>query len=381
MKICIVSPYAEPEKGAAIVRVDSLKKYLEKKGNKVKVLSPKRNNIQSTYNVFRYTNIFHLMKILISIDYDVLIGVSPPITHNFFSLIICKLKRKPMILDSKDIFTHTILKLGIMKEKSIKFILYNIIEKIVHKNSEKILVLDKNIGDWIIKKYSLEKNRIVVAPNGVDIENVRKDYSKRANIRKNLGIDKNSLLVIYMGGLGDEKYLRFLEETERVLKKKKIEILFLIASDESKSAENELNQLKLKVKKLGLDSRFHLLKNVEHSEVYKYLSAADFGLDFWENLNHFAVPVKVLEYMSCGLPVIIKIPKNNKSFKDFFEKYDVGFASNNWKEYKKKFISALSNLKLSKKKGMKGIKIIKEQFKRETTNTTIMNTLNELINN
>ncbi len=375
MKICLVCPYAYPEKGAAIVRVSSFSDYFISKGNQVIIFAPMRGGLKSDGDIVRYDGIMGLLELLWKTDFDVLMGTSPPITHTFFSMLICKLKGKKFVLDSKDIFTQTAAKLKTAREKMIKFQIYALMEMVAHKYSDKIFVLDSTIGKWLEKRYSIPENKILVAQNGVDTKMVYLDLTEGKKIREKLGIRKNSRVLIYLGGLGDERYLDFLQESAEIIKKNSAIILFVIASDETPLAKKRIAEIESLVGQLGLENNFRLVKNVPHGEVYRYLSAADVGIDFWEEFELFAVPVKILEYMACGLPVLVKTPKNNESFQKFFSRNNAGFASNNWKELLQNLDMILKNFGPFKFKAKKNADLIKTKYTREATNALVLRVL------
>ena len=377
MKICIVSPYANPEKGAAIVRVNSFSDYFTSKGNEVMVFSPARGGLESRENTVRYNGILGLLGLLWKTDFDVLIGVSPPITHPFFAMLVCKVKRKRFVLDSKDVFTQTAAKLETAGKKRMKFRVYALMEMLAHRNSDKILVLDSTIGGWLEKRYSLPREKIVVAPNGVDTKLVFLDLAEGKKIRKKFGIGAGSMVLIYLGGLGDECYMDFLRECAGVIKKASAVVLFVIASDETPLAMDRIAGIESAVKQLGLEGNFRLVKNVPHNEVYRYLSAADIGVDFWEGFELFAVPVKILEYMACGLPVVIKTPKNNESFRKFFSENDAGFQSDNWQELAENLRGILENFAPFRFKARNNAGIIKTAYTRDACNAEVLRVLKD----
>ncbi len=56
----------------------------------------------------------------------------------------------------------------------------------------------------------------------------------------------------------------------------------------------------------NLPKNSYIIKKVTHKEIYKYLSAADYGLIFRENniLNWVSRPTKALEYEAVGIKII-----------------------------------------------------------------------------
>ncbi len=378
MKICFVTPFADPEKGASIVRVNSYRQYFESHGQTVTVLSPSRPGVAPNERVIRYRGVWGLVKKVWSTDFDVLMGTSPPIPHVFFSLLVCKLKGKPVVLDSKDIFSHTALRLGVFKKNSFKFWAYRVLENLTHQWADQILVLDLRLGRWLSKNYGIPSKKIRLAANGVDPHLVRRDEKEGKKIRQELKVPPNVPLLIYLGGLFDEQYLGFLENAAPILNRHNAHVLFVIACQDSESSRNEIQKIRGIVKQQKMENRFFLVQNIEHRDVYRYLSAADIGLDFWSHLQHFAVPVKIMEYMACGLPVLVKTPEENESFREFFEQYDVGLSSGDWTGFNQNLSIALEKPRAFAQKGANSINIVKSEFTREITNKSVLKLLLEL---
>jgi glycosyltransferase involved in cell wall biosynthesis len=375
----MVAPYAEPEKGAAIVRVSSYSKYFTEQGHDVRVLAPKRAGVESSGNVTRYKSIREMMGLVRKGPFDIVMATSPPITHAFFAGLAAKLSGKPFVLDSKDIFTQSALKLKLVKEKSLKMHAYRFMEKQAHVHADKVLTLDADIGDWIVEHYRVPRERVTVAANGVDLDIVYRDEAAGQAVRERLGISADAVVAIYFGGLGDERYIQFLEENISAISKENVFVLFVIAFDGSPRAHAQLDEILETVKRLGLEKHFLIEKNIPHADVRGYLSAADVGVDFWGDLPFFAVPVKVLEYMACGLPVIVKAPPGNQSFRKFFDRYDAGFCSDDWKAFSDAFAHAVDDIAAFSKKGEGCINIIKNEYTRKATNRKVLGIFSELL--
>ena len=91
----MVAPYAHPEKGAAVVRVNSFGNYFQAMGHKVTTLAPVRQGIEQQGNVVRYSGMMGLIELLLKADFDIMIGTTPPIAPAFFA-IICIISPLPM---------------------------------------------------------------------------------------------------------------------------------------------------------------------------------------------------------------------------------------------------------------------------------------------
>ncbi|MDB4813208.1 hypothetical protein OAH06_03745 [Akkermansiaceae bacterium] len=117
----------------------------------------------------------------------------------------------------------------------------------------------------------------------------------RRNIRDRLGIKADDVLIVYSSNtLG-----KWQASVDHLLEGLSEKIWFLNLSRCHIDHPNVIN------------------KFVKYCEVPKYLNAGDFGV-IWRNddiVNNVACPVKYVEYVSCGLPVIHN--KNVSEIKDF----------------------------------------------------------------
>ena len=122
MKIAIVTPYTDPEKGACSVRVDSFKEVFEREGHKVTIFAPTRVGVEKeSRKVVRFGGVGTLVKELNRTDFDVVIGTSPPLFHSFVALVVCRFRGTPFVLDMRDLWTFSLAELGLKSTKSLKF--------------------------------------------------------------------------------------------------------------------------------------------------------------------------------------------------------------------------------------------------------------------
>ena len=138
-------------------------------------------------------------------------------------------------------------------------------------------------------------------PCAVDSSLFEFNFENRTKIRESLGFTKNQLVGVYAGKFGgmylDIPELIFIGT---ILKSFPDLGIIILTEDTRNSIIRELK----KVSNPGLKI---IVKNVSHSDVPKYLSAADFGL----SLNKFfpsgkyLSPIKIGEYLANGLPVLM----------------------------------------------------------------------------
>ena len=239
MKILIITPYAEPEKGACVVRVNAFRDYFAGHGHEVSVFAPKRSSVE-VITVKRYSGILELGSLILQNKFDAIIGTSPPLTHNFFALFAAKACGSRFLLDAKDPFTDVMKKMDPEKANSVKFKIFELMESVTHKFSDRVVFLNKPYLDNAVQKFSLQKEKVFLAPNGSDTAKVRFDLKERRSARRefNLGED---FTFIYVGGIGDKDLGGFVKESfPELAKKHNARVIFILSFEGTKIQKNLL---------------------------------------------------------------------------------------------------------------------------------------------
>jgi glycosyltransferase involved in cell wall biosynthesis len=300
MKITILAPFKRPEKGASVVRVENFRKTFERRGHEVSIIAPHRGGSDH----LRYNSKMGMLKAVLSTNPDVVIGTSTLLLDCLLCLIVCKIRGIKFILDSKEPTYITASSLGM---PFYRVLYYMITEHILNKLSSHVFVLTRE------HKNMIKKSMIV--PNTTS--GIRRNTFWRRKIRKKLKVEKKFLFV-YFGGSEDEN----LEEMMKRIPDNITVLLLLIE--------------RIKIKRKNTIT----IMNVDHDDIYKYLSASDAAILYWKSDLIFSIPVKVIESAAADLPVIAKGPKNG-SLKNFFKQYKIGLYSSSWDG----FIKNISNAK------------------------------------
>lgn len=365
MKIALITPYADPEIGAAVVRVNSFRETFQKAGHTVTVLAPHRNVVTATGTI-RYHNIPHLALILLRSRYDVVMGTSPPITHNFFALLASRLKRVPFILDAKDPFTYLVSRFPHMKKGKTKHSFYRFFEDATHKRANHIFVLTPRDKENVEAAFSLPPEKVSVIRNGSDPTRICPNPAARRRLRKKLGIPPTNKVILYSGVIGGKNLSTLLERSAPVIKKQRAHLLFLFTHDHTPHTDAHYEAFCSSLERLGLKERAHIMLNTPYHQLASYLSVGDLALNpiprFWVT----NLPTKVFDYLAASLPLATMGPATG-SMHDFHQTYAVGFFASDWNTFTKNLDKALHDPYL-KNKGKRGREIIKKHFSRPTLN-------------
>ncbi len=149
-------------------------------------------------------------------------------------------------------------------------------------NDINISVVSKYFKKYLFSTNRFNKNSIYVNSCLVD-ESFRFDEIARLKIRRDLKIQNNEVLLVFTSG-GTANW----QNNDMIIK----------------LADKGIKVLNLS--KRVLDYKNVITKFVDYKEVPSYLSAADIAFIWRDNsiVNKVASPVKVSEYLGCGLPII-----------------------------------------------------------------------------
>lgn len=212
---------------------------------------------------------------------DIIFSHAPSIITGFPALFLSKIFNKPLIVDHIDI----------KDPQTPKFIF-----DIILKNSN-VFVISHYLEQEVKNQLSVESDFI---PIFLDTDIFRKNNSKRKEIRKNLGIKDDDIVIGYSGSFWYIEGVSFLIKAFKNIVKDRDNVkLVLIGAKNVPNSEN-IEQI---IMDLSLDNNVILLPPQLHEKMPDYLSVFDIAcspkIDCEE--NRAANPIKIYEYMSMGL--------------------------------------------------------------------------------
>ncbi len=142
------------------------------------------------------------------------------------------------------------------------------------------------------------QEKYIVLPNGVDTSLFSKGDSR--DLRKELGIE-DSFVMGYVGVLREWVDLRPTLRALAALREKEYKVRLLVLGE-----EGGLDACRLLTQEFGVADQVLFIGTVPYEQVPRYVSLMDVGLiPFGYNpVASGALPLKLLEYMSCEIPVI-----------------------------------------------------------------------------
>jgi len=287
MHICLLNDVFYPEIQGDVVRIYKDLLVMKAAGYKVTLVSPNqgKKNI-NCYQVSKNQSLFiSLPRAVLDIHKKNKVDV---IWINRYAYIL------PMFLIAKIIKAKLICEIHGPERKemmlfshSIKKIIYNFIYKINEyaiKLSDKVIVVEKNLSRWLENELKVINNKIIFIGNYPDLTIFKPDFKKN-----------KSFIIGYLGTLQRGR----IDPLYNLIEKKKKYNYSIIG-------EGEDRQRILNYQKKYKNIYYHSENNYETIPFYikKFNLGIVISLDSNIEFSEKGPPMKLFEYLACGIPVL-----------------------------------------------------------------------------
>lgn len=321
-------------------KVDKLKKELEAQRIRWYHLRyhKRPSFLVTVFDIFAGT-IFSLY-ILISKRIDIVHARS--LIGAIMGCMAARLTGKKFIFDPRGIMSEEYIDGGMWKKQSLIYRTALNLEKGLLNNSDALVVLTKNIKDFLIntdylpKRFHDRKKDITVIPCCVDTErfNTLQTPSVRA-LRERYGLS-GKFVFLYSGSIGSwyllEEMIDFFLAAKSVIKNAH----FLVLAHVNKEVVRD------SWKRRGLSFSDITIREVEFEEMPNFVKLADVGLFLIKPAfsKRSSCPIKFAEYLAGGLPVVINSGIGDTD--SIVEKYKLGIVVRDF--CKESYLDALNKL-------------------------------------
>ncbi len=275
---------------------------------------------------------FAVMALLASffVKVDIIIATSPQFFTAIAGSVSSFFKRKPWIMEVRDIWPESIVAVGAMK-KSRTIQLLEKIEKRLYKSASKIVVVTDSFKNDIVKK-GIKADKIAVIKNGVILDKF-KPISKDVDLIKKLNLE-GKFVIAYFGTHGMAHKLDFILNVAKSIPDPKIHFLFI-----GDGAERE-RLVRLK-DDLNLQNVI-MLNSVPKDDIPKYISIIDVALVNLKKSDTFinVIPSKIFENAAMEKPILLGVEGESKAMIDTYHA-GISFEPEN----KEAFLNAINILK------------------------------------
>lgn len=169
-------------------------------------------------------------------------------------------------------------------------------ERFICSKAALVVVVSTPLKEHLIQQGMVGDN-ILVVPNGADVNVFKPDLTIRQTIRASLGIDQGAVVVGFVGFLRPWHGVDSLSESIWNILQKNMNLHLLIVGDGPSRAD-----LESFIRMHGIEAYVTVTGRVSHSEIPRYVMAFDIGVS--PRATFYASPMKIVEYMATGIPVV-----------------------------------------------------------------------------
>lgn len=211
-------------------------------------------------------------------------------------------ERLPMVFDADGLPLDERVDFGGMSSTGLAYRLLRDIEAQGVRRADVVLTRTGRAADILLARAGAgtSKKRLHQVGNGRDANRFALlDADSRARVRQRLGIDSDAPLIVYAGSLGDQYCLPEMLALFTRIHQRRPDTRFLILTGSPGLARSEVAQY------AELENKI-VIHSVPPGDVPDYLVSADLGLALRKATFSMqgVEPIKLGEYLLCGLPVV-----------------------------------------------------------------------------
>lgn len=316
-------------------------------------ITPNEGFLLRTLNYIIYMAAAVIYAVFSGIKFDLIIATTPQFFCGLAGKYIAKLKRKPFILELRDLWPESIIAVGALRNRT----LINILEKVemrLYRAADRIISVTRSFKQNLISR-GIDANKIEVIFNGVSLGTFTN--GKEISNRELKEFLKGGFKLGYIGTIGMAHSIKTLVEAAEKVKNEQIKFVIVGSGAEREKLEREIEYKKLKnIKIFPIQNK---------SEIASIINKIDLFVVHLKNdpLFKTVIPSKLFEGMIMKKPILIGV---NGEARSIVESSCSGtyFEPENADDLINKLFYYYHNTDFRTKHGENGYKFVVEKFDR-----------------
>ncbi len=229
---------------------------------------------------------------------DLVMGTSPSLFQGFSAAWVAIFKRRPFLLEVRDLWPDFAIEMGILNSKILIFMAKRV-ESFIYWRAKHILVNSPAYVDYLVER-GIKPEKISLIPNGVDPK-MFEGEADPDRIRNEFSLNEK-YVVTYAGAIGPANDIPTIVRGAELIKDK-TDIHFLLVG-----GGKALEEVKALVAEKNLDN-ITIAGVRQKSEMSDFLAASDACVATLQNIPMFKMtyPNKIFDYMAAKKPIVLGI--------------------------------------------------------------------------
>jgi len=302
-------------------------------------------------------------------DVDVIMCESPPLFLGYSAMYLKRKKKAKLIFNVSDLWPESAEKLGVVTNKRMLKLAYNLEAKLYHKS---VLVTGQTQGICKSINERFPKVKTYWLPNGVDASYYN-PLTVTGNWRKENGFHDNDILFLYAGIIGLAQGLEIiLSAAEKVKENSNIKFILLGSGPEKEKLQSIQKHKQL--------TNVYFFDAVSKTQMPQIVQASDVSIIPLRKLDLFlgAIPSKIFENLAMEKPVILAVDGEARELFVNQGKCALYSEPENIEDLVRNVLLLANDSLLRKLLGEKGRVYVEQSFNRNTIAHNFHEILNDL---
>jgi glycosyltransferase involved in cell wall biosynthesis len=232
---------------------------------------------------------------------DMVIASSPQLLVGLSGWWLSRLKKVPFVLEVRDLWPESLAGAGMGSEASLMYRSVGKIASFLYRAADSIVVVTPAFREHLLRNWGVPREKVSIVQNGVETA-LFSPQAGSGELRRKLGTDRK-FVVSYIGTLGLAHGLDSLIAAAENLQSVAPEVQFMLVGE---GADRERILSLARSKKL---TNLLFVSQQPREIIPAYISASDACVVMLRRSQIFetVIPTKMLEFMSCGRPVILAV--------------------------------------------------------------------------